>query len=141
MKLDYLLSDVRAVSSGVGVVLLAVVSLALAAVLGTFVLTHSDLIQQDAPQASLEWEYNEAEQSVSVYHKNGDELNRSELDVSESGTRDGISLVGSGEKGGYAPDEEVANGSYETGETIKIVWKAAESDTTVTIAESTAPSD
>jgi hypothetical protein len=63
------------------------------------------------------------------------------LNISESGTRDGISLVGSVEKGGYAPDEEVTNGSCETGETIKSVWKTAESDTTVTIAESTAPSD
>ncbi|RLM59302.1 type IV pilin [Halobellus sp. Atlit-31R] len=135
----YLRSDDRAVSPEIGILLMIVVTVSLAGVVGTFVLLQGDAIDRDTPQASFDWEYDRTTQSVTVSQESGEELNATALGVDELGSRDGITLVEAGEGETYAPDDDVARGTYEPGETIRIVWQPPSGDEPVTLDESTAP--
>lgn len=131
-----LLTDDDAVSPVIAVILMVAITVVLAAVIGTFVLGVGGK-QSTAPQVSLSFEYDSAAGTVSVVHDGGSELDPATLSVKESGSSDDISVNAGG--GVLSSSDVVASGNYESGETIKVVWRDPESKDSTVLAESKAP--
>jgi flagellin-like protein len=136
MKLKQLLSEDDAVSPVIGVILMVAITVILAAVIGSFVLNLGGSLQQSAPQASFDFEYDAS--TVNVTHASGDSLTESQITVSESNTSSSLSPV-SGD-GTYTAGDEIANGTYDPGETIRVVWESETGENSATLSTSTAPS-
>ena len=83
MNLKQLLTEDRAVSPVIGVILMVAITVILAAVIGTFVLGLGDSMNT-APQASLGFEGGPGE--VTISHEGGDSLNTEELAILVDGT-------------------------------------------------------
>ena len=79
MQLKHLLTEDRAVSPVIGVILMVAITVILAAVIGTFVLGLGDQVDESAPQASFSFEFNDT--GVNVTHEGGETLERSTLDI------------------------------------------------------------
>ncbi|WP_311174181.1 type IV pilin N-terminal domain-containing protein [Halobellus ordinarius] len=144
MKLRNLFTDDSAVSPVIGVILMVAITVILAAVIGSFVLNLGGSLQNTAPQATVDFQYNQSgtltpDGNVTVIHQSGDQLENSSINV-----------VGS-ETGGYAEDryqtdnspytagDTILIGGYTSGETIRLVWEDPESGSSSTIARSNAP--
>jgi flagellin-like protein len=136
MKLKQLLSEDDAVSPVIGVILMVAITVILAAVIGSFVLNLGGSLQQSAPQASFDFEYDAS--TVNVTHASGDSLTESQITVSESNTSSSLNPV-SGD-GTYTAGDEIANGTYDPGETIRVVWESETGENSATLSTSTAPS-
>jgi len=136
MKLLQLFTDERAVSPVIGVVLMVAIVVILSAVVGTAVLSIGNDAQQVSPQVSVQFDYNESNTEVSITHEGGDNIQTSNIRIAETGGSDGISVSGSGE---IASAEEIASGSYESGETISVVWESDDGSKSVILAQSEAP--
>jgi flagellin-like protein len=136
MKLRNLFTDDSAVSPVIGVILMVAITVILAAVIGSFVLNLGGSLQNTAPQATLDFEYDQATTSVNITHTSGDQLENSSIRVvNSSGT-----LSGPYQGTTYtAGDKIIKNRPYTPGETIRVVWEDPESGSSSTIAESTAP--
>lgn len=126
----------RAVSPVIGVVLMVAVTVILSAVIGTAVFSIVGDVPDDSPQVSIEYDYNQTTDSVTISHTAGDEITAAQLSVVESGSSDDISLTTSGS---VSAGDEIASGTYESGEEIHIVWESEDGETSVTLAQSTAP--
>jgi flagellin-like protein len=135
MNFKALLTDDRAVSPVIGVILMVAITVILAAVIGTFVLGLGDQVSENAPQASLNFDYNTNASTVTVTHEGGATLEGDNLElVNESGS------VNSSASGEYqAGDQIFAGDSYSPGETLRVVWTNPSGGSTNTIARSTAP--
>lgn len=132
MNITQLFTDETAVSPVIGIILMVAITVILGATVGSVVLSMSGELQDDTPQIATDFEYSGG--SVTVYHNGGDDVSASDLSVSETGSSDGVSVTGSGT---ISAGDEIANGSVESDETIRIVWSDGEQS--ATIATSTAP--
>jgi flagellin-like protein len=136
MQLKELLTEDRAVSPVIGVILMVAITVILAAVIGTFVLGLGDQVDESAPQASLTFNYDTAGPTVNVTHDGGETLEGSTLELvgSESGSiNDSVS-------GDYSAGDRVwTDETYSPGETLRVVWTNPNGGSTNTIARSTAP--
>jgi len=137
MQLKNLFTDDSAVSPVIGVILMVAITVILAAVIGTFVLNLGQSVQQTAPQASFDYNYNTSSNTVNITHQAGDSLNNDTISVSGSGV-DSISLVPPGD-GSYVAGDEVANGTYNTDGTIRVVWTSPNGDNSATLGQSSTP--
>jgi FlaG/FlaF family flagellin (archaellin) len=110
------------------------ITVILAAVIGTFVLGLGDQVSENAPQASLSFDYNTSTTTVDVTHEGGETLEGSNLElVNSTGTTDANA-------GDYSAGDEIFTGiGYSPGETIRVVWTNPSGGSTNTIARSTAP--
>ena len=136
MQLKELLTEDRAVSPVIGVILMVAITVILAAVIGTFVLGLGDQVDESAPQVTLTFDYDTAGSTVNVTHDGGETLEGSTLELvgSESGS---INASVSGE---YSAGDRVWTGEgYSSGETLRVVWTNPNGGSTNTIASSTAP--
>lgn len=86
----------RAVSPVIGVVLMVAITVILAAMVGTFVLTMGDS-NETAPQATLNLETGEENGEVVLSHQGGDQLNLSDIQFSADGTEDDLSVDSDGD--------------------------------------------
>jgi len=92
MEFKQLLSDDRAVSPVIGVILMVAITVILAAVIGTFVLGLGDQVQSTTPQASFGFDQEnvtygagvEAE-TLTITHETGDTISESDLRVTVAG--------------------------------------------------------
>jgi flagellin-like protein len=136
MQLKQLLNDDDAVSPVIGVILMVAITVILAAVIGTFVLGLGDQVQTTTPNASFNFEYNDAgsstQDSVTITHNGGDTLD---------GTLVTVQLVDDGGNtdvddtwNNLASDNEISAGdSYSakadaTGDdvrSVKVIWEAS----------------
>ncbi|WP_042662002.1 type IV pilin [Haloferax sp. ATB1] len=80
MDIKKFLSESRAVSPVIGVILMVAITVILAAVIGTFVLGLGDQVGDTAPQASFSFDYNGA-QEITITHESGDAIAGDELSV------------------------------------------------------------
>ncbi|RLM84008.1 type IV pilin [Halobellus sp. Atlit-38R] len=141
MDIKEIFTDDSAVSPVIGVILMVAITVILAAVIGSFVLNLGNNVQQTSPQATIDWEYNQSGTVVNATHNTGEALDNSTLGISETNTSGHtISLVGGGSDSTYTAGEEIANGTYDPGETLRIVWNAPDSGNSAIISESQAPS-
>ena len=82
-----LLKDDEAVSPVIGVILMVAITVILAAVIGTFVLGLGDQVNNNAPQASFEYDFATTDgtadegDSFTITHTGGDTIEAAQLDV------------------------------------------------------------
>ena len=144
MQLKELLTDDRAVSPVIGVILMVAITVILAAVIGTFVLGLGDQVDENAPQASFDFDYSAngsfgggSDDYVNVTHEGGETLEASTLNV----TGDGSTILT--EKTAFpstiSAGDGASYGNIDSGETVRIVWTNPNGGSTNTIARSTAP--
>jgi flagellin-like protein len=136
MQLKELLTEDRAVSPVIGVILMVAITVILAAVIGTFVLGLGDQVSDNAPQASFSFEFNDT--GVNVTHEGGETLERSTLDIDgESFGPTEPNFPGSSVSAGDTAQHNP--GTLNSGETVRVVWTNPNGGSTNTIARSTAP--
>jgi len=136
MQLKELLTDDRAVSPVIGVILMVAITVILAAVIGTFVLGLGDQVDDSAPQVTMSFDYDTTNTDVNVTHEGGETLEGSTISLigSESSTIN-ESVTGDFSAGGQIWTEQ----GYAAGETLRIVWTNPNGGGTNTIARSDAP--
>jgi len=138
MQIKQLLSDDRAVSPVTGVILMVAITVILAAVIGTFVLGLGEQVQQTTPQASFSFDYDTANDTVTVVHEGGDTLNSDNtntvtiIDSSGAETDWALDITA-----GDSEDHDYSGAS--SGDTIRVIWESTSGDRTATIGESTIP--
>jgi len=164
MDLKELFTDDDAVSPVIGVILMVAITVILAAVIGAFVLDLGGS-QEKAPQASWSFEYDDggdgysgatedagtdaAEDSITINHEGGEEIENSSLSFSIGGSDTGT-LTGSGFSGTvstwsagssltYQEDPDTTEDDINSGDTINVVWTSSSGDSSNIIAESTVP--
>mgnify|MGYP000053042145 CR=1 FL=1 len=139
MKLRQLFADDSAVSPVIGVILMVAITVILAAVIGSFVLNLGGSLQQSAPQASFDFDYN-GTTNVTITHTNGDSITASQLNttgatwLSSSEEWSTYDTVSAGDSIKKNPDGDFA------GETIRIIWESDNGENSATLSQSTAPS-
>ncbi|MFC6989311.1 type IV pilin [Haloplanus sp. GCM10025708] len=141
MKLKQFLTDDRAVSPVIGVILMVAITVILAAVIGTFVLGLGQQVQQTTPQASFTFDYNSTNSSVLVTHEGGATFkteNTAELNVSANGSTATWGLpVSAGDQILVASGGDVAT-AVSSGDTIRVIWQGS-GDQTSTVGKYTVP--
>ncbi|KAB1185075.1 MULTISPECIES: type IV pilin [Haloferax] len=150
MDIKKFLTESRAVSPVIGVILMVAITVILAAVIGTFVLGLGDQVGDTAPQASFSFDYDDSvsPSTVTISHESGDAIDASLLKV----TVDGVEVTDTSTGYEYDADGafagsvgagskvviEKASDDWD-GETIRIVWTAESGSSSATLQKSTAP--
>ena len=137
MKLKQLFEDDGAVSPVIGVILMVAITVILAAVIGTFVLGLGEKVKSTSPQASMSFDYGSTD--VTITHDGGDKLTYSQITIKDSNTNTNDLTKTSQADNAYTAGDEVASGTYDAGETIRVVWTSDSGDSSATLGESTAP--
>jgi len=132
MNIKQLFTDDQAVSPVIGVILMVAITVILAAVIGSFVLNLGGSLQQSAPQASFDFDYDGTTEVV-ITHSTGDTISEGQVNVtSNSGPEETwgtpISAGSSYTYDGYASDD-----------TVRVVWNSPNGETSATLSQSTAP--
>ncbi|MDS0278421.1 type IV pilin N-terminal domain-containing protein [Halomicroarcula sp. S1AR25-4] len=126
-----------AVSPVIGVVLMVAITVILAAVIGSFVIGLGSTTNA-TPQASFTFDYDTGATQVTITHDGGDTLSKANLKVTDS-TNDDLSISAGAPSEISAGNELVSGGTYDSGETIKVVYNSPNSDKSAVLATSTAP--
>ena len=151
MQLKQLLQDDDAVSPVIGVILMVAITVILAAVIGTFVLGLGDQVQDSAPNADFNFDYDESGGSyeVEVTHEGGNQIstdNAQKLLISD-GTNDvdwlsqGSPPVQAGDSCTFDASSGNCNGGAHnlgSGDDIRVIWFSQNGDSQ-TIADSSVP--
>ncbi|SDY07662.1 type IV pilin [Halobellus clavatus] len=130
MQLKNLFTDDSAVSPVIGVILMVAITVILAAVIGTFVLNLGQSVQQTAPQASFDFDYNSSD--VTVTHSAGDTISSGSVSISDGTQNESWTTPIS------AGDSKVLT-DYEPESTVRVIWTSTNGETSATISQSTAP--
>ncbi|WP_335999499.1 type IV pilin N-terminal domain-containing protein [Halorientalis halophila] len=161
MQIRKLLHDDDAVSPVIGVILMVAITVILAAVIASFVLGLGGS-QQQTPQASFSWDFEQKNASssyVQVGHDGGDTIRHDELifrgtgfnnsiDDSEdhvlSKNSGGHEWPGTATSGMIGSTSAVTGGDFvKVGATsefeISLIWEPEEGDTSATLAEESGP--
>ncbi|WP_119822025.1 type IV pilin [Halalkaliarchaeum desulfuricum] len=88
MQLKSFVTEKRAVSPVIGVILMVAITVILAAVIGTFVLGLGDQIGDTAPNANFDVDVDDEEQNVTFTHAGGDQVDVNTLKFTTSGDVD-----------------------------------------------------
>jgi flagellin-like protein len=137
MNFKELLTEDRAVSPVIGVILMVAITVILAAVIGTFVLGLGDQVSESAPQASFSFDFNMSANEVTITHEGGETLETSNIGIDgDDGAPNGANnfsgdTISSGNSSTY--------GNINNGETIRVIWTNPAGGSTNTIARATAP--
>jgi flagellin-like protein len=144
MQLKQLLTDDRAVSPVIGVILMVAITVILAAVIGTFVLGLGQNVQS-TPQASFNFDFDESVKNVTVTHNGGDalEVGDNTQSVNITGGNYTHGWLGSG--GGYNVSDSLSAGdsanpyAYGSGDTVRVVWLGPNGESSATLGSQEAP--
>jgi flagellin-like protein len=152
MQLKRLLTDDEAVSPVIGVILMVAITVILAAVIGTFVLGLGDQVQDTAPQASFNFEFET--QTATVTHDGGDTIASSANVTVTDGTHSGPfrpagSSISAGSSTAYCNDNSGASTATDAssctgtsdwgGETLRVTWTSANGENSATLGKAEAP--
>jgi flagellin-like protein len=136
MQIREFLTEDRAVSPVIGVILMVAITVILAAVIGTFVLGLGQNVQS-TPQASFSFDFDENNNYVIVAHEGGDQLtddNTGAVRVtSDSGSaQDWGTPVTAGDTKNYT-------GTINGGDTVRVVWNDPNNESSATLGSQDAP--
>jgi flagellin-like protein len=147
MQLKDLLTEDRAVSPVIGVILMVAITVILAAVIGTFVLGLGDQVSDNAPQASFSFEFADtggfdgsADDYINITHEGGATIDNSTLGVQGDGD-DSLAIEDAGgwADGTVEAGDQISHSGVNSGETVRVVWTNPNGGSTNTIARATAP--
>lgn len=116
MNVRKLLTDERAVSPVVGVALLIAITVILAAVIGGVVLGLGTS-SAEAPQASLQFEYDASTDDLTISHEGGDELKKDNVVVR------GNASVSLGTDLAAGQSQTNSSVSLSAGDEVNVVWQ------------------
>ena len=153
MELKQVLSEERAVSPVIGVILMVAITVVLAAVVGTYVLDLSENVGT-TPQAKFDFDYRGG--TLTVTHGGGDPISAAELNVTSttefgyydgswSGSAENATSISFAEMG--ASDEvsagtsvvvRPASGDFDA-ESVRVVWQDADTGKSATLARWSGP--
>ena len=139
MKLTQILTEDRAVSPVIGVILMVAITVILAAVIGTFVLGLGEGVQT-TPQAKFNFDYNESGSELTITHDGGDAITSDNLEVVGNGST--TTWTAAADAGSAV---EVAAGSsalvtdVQSDETIRVVWADPDTDKSATVGKWAGP--
>ncbi|AZH26515.1 type IV pilin [Haloplanus aerogenes] len=146
MQLKTLLTEDRAVSPVIGVILMVAITVILAAVIGTFVLGLGDQVSDNAPQASFSFEFTDnggfdggSGDYVNITHDGGETLDNSTLEVQGDGANDLAYVSDSTWDDAISSGDQISYENVNSGETVRVVWTNPNGGSTSTIARATAP--
>jgi flagellin-like protein len=142
MNFRKLLTEDRAVSPVIGVILMVAITVILAAVIGTFVLGLGDQVSESAPQAQFTFDQNSTD--ITITHDGGDTIPADALNVTVGSVDEPIT-----DSSGFSPGDEVAAGdsfvvgsssswatyTIDSEDTLRVVWSSQNSDKTATIGQ------
>jgi flagellin-like protein len=136
MDIQELISEKRAVSPVIGVILMVAITVILAAVIGTFVLGLGDQVGDTAPQAQFTFDQTgDAGTSgavVNITHDGGDSIDSADLNVVVAGADATMSTSFSGTVSAGS-EASVDISSESTGDELRVIWSSSSSDETATI--------
>ncbi|WP_152039793.1 type IV pilin [Salinigranum salinum] len=132
MNFKKLLTEDRAVSPVIGVILMVAITVILAAVIGTFVLGLGDQVSESAPQAQFTFENSSG--TLDATHDGGDPVPANTLSVSVSGTGSEDFTGTHGSELTAGDTLTVATG-LSGDSVVRLVWQSKNSDKTATIAK------
>ncbi|MFC7174591.1 type IV pilin [Haloplanus litoreus] len=139
MNFKELLTEDRAVSPVIGVILMVAITVILAAVIGTFVLGLGDQVSESAPQASFSFDFNMTNTpgDVTITHEGGETLESSQITIEgDNNAPTGATFSGDVISSGNSTQ---ITGEINPGETIRVIWTNPAGGSTNTIARATAP--
>jgi flagellin-like protein len=141
MQLKRLLTDDEAVSPVIGVILMVAITVILAAVIGTFVLGLGDQVQDTAPQASFNFEFDTSADSITVTHDGGDTIpSSSTLEVSGPDATETFDNSGSSDiSAGAQSSHTLTTLAATSGDTVRVVWTASNGDNSATLGKADRP--
>jgi flagellin-like protein len=142
MQLQALLTEDRAVSPVIGVILMVAITVILAAVIGTFVLGLGQNVQS-TPQASFSFDFTASNTTVDITHTGGDTLEKDENAntveiISTAGGASRVSwLAGNSTIG--AGDTYVGYDYAQNGSTVRVVWTSVNNESSSALGSQQAP--
>jgi len=153
MKLDELLTDERAVSPVIGVILMVAITVILAAVIGTFVLGLGSSVGNQAPQASFGYSYGTYNNSTNTYpsvtisDQGGAKIDSGNITIKVT---KGSPKLNSSNSVTWSTSTPITAGSSKvaiipnasaswSGQTVSIIWKSSDGSKSSIISQSTAP--
>jgi flagellin-like protein len=132
MDIKQLFTDDKAVSPVIGVILMVAITVILAAVIGSFVLNLGGSLQQSAPQASFDFDYDNST-AVTVTHATGDTISEGSVNIVDSsgGSTNWDLDISAG--------DSQFHDDFSSGDTVRVVWNSPNNETSATLSQSTAP--
>ncbi|KAB1189980.1 type IV pilin [Haloferax sp. MBLA0076] len=141
MDIKTFLSESRAVSPVIGVILMVAITVILAAVIGTFVLGLGDQVSETAPQASFSFDYNSTDDNLTITHESGDGISVDQLNVSVTSdtTYSAVDKNTGADSTFNAGDTIVVDfdGDLEGGDTVRVVWTSESGANSATLQKYT----
>ncbi|WP_277555764.1 type IV pilin N-terminal domain-containing protein [Halobaculum limi] len=148
--------DDRAVSPVIGVILMVAITVILAAVIGSFVLGLGNSVQQTAPNANFDFDFEEQanttgdaaiEYNVTATHTGGDSLT-SDNTGNLSLTAPGVSVFAADSQFPFTAGSSlnITNASVSSselpsaGETVRVIWTSQNGGSSQALAEDQIPS-
>ena len=144
MLVKQLLSDDKAVSPVIGVILMVAITVILAAVIGTFVLGLGQNVQS-TPQASFSFDFDKTNQQVNVTHNGGDRLevgeNTNNVRIVSSGSASATSWINStgSSPSSIAAGDTKLHGYNNNGTTVRVTWTGVNNESSATLGSQQAP--
>ncbi|MFC7136787.1 type IV pilin N-terminal domain-containing protein [Halobaculum litoreum] len=133
MDFNALFDDDRAVSPVIGVILMVAITVILAAVIGSFVLGLGNSVQQTAPNANFQFDFDSGTDTAVATHTGGDSIPANQLEVVAGNTTTtwGSDPVTAG----------VSSGDVDTSgaDTVRVIWSSENNETSQTLAEESTP--
>ena len=151
MNFKKVFMEERAVSPVIGVILMVAITVILAAVIGAFVLGLGDSVSETAPNAQIDFDYDDTNgDSLTLTHDGGNSFQVSNVELTGpdgtvSDLEDDVSNGAWGDDGTVSAGSSVTiddgdqNEDVDGGETIRVVW-SGDGGSSSTIARSTTPS-
>ena len=151
MELKQLLTDDRAVSPVIGVILMVAITVILAAVIGTFVLGLGQNVQS-TPQASFSFDFdsNGTAVYVDVTHNGGDTLSQGDnsqyVNVTSTGSGTTQTWLGPSASSSLSAGDTYSGYAYAgsatttpSGETVRVTWTGPNGESSATLGSQQAP--
>ena len=132
MNFNALFDDDRAVSPVIGVILMVAITVILAAVIGSFVLGLGNSVQQTAPNANFQFDFDTDNTEVTATHTGGESIPSTQLNVTANGS---VGFPAGSVTAGTTSDPA----NYDGSDTVRVIWTSENGDSSQTLAEETTP--
>jgi flagellin-like protein len=142
MNFKKLLTEDRAVSPVIGVILMVAITVILAAVIGTFVLGLGDQVSESAPQAQFTFDQNSTD--ITITHDGGDSIPAETINVTVGSVNEVLTQsskyssgddVTAGDSFVVGSNSGWASYTLDNSDTLRVVWSSENSDKTATIGQ------